>query len=196
MPLPCRPKPSLAGFFGPDLVPELQALTARAPLDLRVNSLKVASRGEAHDMLPHLGAVETPISPSGLRIQPGEDGRGPAVQSEPEFIKGWIEIQDEGSQIAALLRPLPFSDPDRLVMIHVLRTTPQDGLLRLRWSMPSAPPPPCCPCPNEMCTLSRARTSRAANCSGVRRFVVISSTAGLDRIRSVPCRPWFSSIRK
>ena len=38
-----------------------------------------------------------------MRIQPGEDGRGPAVQSEPEFIKGWIEIQDEGSQIAALL---------------------------------------------------------------------------------------------
>ena len=39
---------------------------------------------------------------------------------------------------AALLRPLPFADPDRLVMIHVLRTTPQDGLVRLRWSMPSA----------------------------------------------------------
>ena len=39
---------------------------------------------------------------------------------------------------AALLRPLPFPDPDRLVMIHVLRTTPQDGLVRLRWSMPAA----------------------------------------------------------
>src|SRR6185312_13897659 len=39
---------------------------------------------------------------------------------------------------AALLRPLPFADPDRLVMLHVLRTTPQDGLVRLRWSMPSA----------------------------------------------------------
>jgi 16S rRNA (cytosine967-C5)-methyltransferase len=38
-----------------------------------------------------------------LRIAPSEDGRGPAVQSEPEFIKGWIEIQDEGSQLAALL---------------------------------------------------------------------------------------------
>ena len=31
---------------------------------------------------------------------------------------------------AALLRPLPFADPDRLVMLHVLRTTPQDGLVR------------------------------------------------------------------
>ena len=48
-------------------------------------------------------AIETPLSPLGLRIAPSEDGRGPAVQSEPEFIKGWIEIQDEGSQLAALL---------------------------------------------------------------------------------------------
>ena len=39
---------------------------------------------------------------------------------------------------AALLRPLPFAEPDRLVIIHVLRTTPKDGLVRLRWSMPAA----------------------------------------------------------
>jgi 16S rRNA (cytosine967-C5)-methyltransferase len=81
----------------------MQALTTRAPLDLRVNTLKVSSREEAHDALPHLNAVETPLSPLGLRIAPGEDGRGPAVQSEPEFLKGWIEIQDEGSQLVALL---------------------------------------------------------------------------------------------
>ncbi len=96
-------EPSLERLFGGDLVPEMQALTARAPLDLRVNTLKVGSREEAHDALPHLGAVETPLSPLGLRIASSEDGRGPAVQSEPEFIKGWVEIQDEGSQLAALL---------------------------------------------------------------------------------------------
>lgn len=96
-------EPSLQRLFGDDLVPEMQALTTRAPLDLRVNTLKVSSREEVHDALPHLGAVETPLSPLGLRIAPSEDGRGPAVQSEPEFIKGWIEIQDEGSQLAALL---------------------------------------------------------------------------------------------
>ncbi|MBM6594158.1 RsmB/NOP family class I SAM-dependent RNA methyltransferase [Microvirga pudoricolor] len=96
-------EPSLRRVFGDDLVPELQALTARAPLDLRVNTLKVSGREEAHDALPHLGAVETPLSPLGLRIAPSEDGRGPSIQSEPEFIKGWIEIQDEGSQLAALL---------------------------------------------------------------------------------------------
>ena len=96
-------EPSLRHVFGDDLVPELQALATRAPLDLRVNALKVASRKEVHDALSHLGAVETPHSPLGLRIAPSEDGRGPAVQSEPAFLKGWVEIQDEGSQLAALL---------------------------------------------------------------------------------------------
>jgi len=96
-------EPSLARLFGEDLTSEMQALATRAPLDLRVNTLKVSSRDEAHDALPHLNAIETPLSPFGLRIAPSEDGRGPAVQSEPEFLKGWIEIQDEGSQLVALL---------------------------------------------------------------------------------------------
>ncbi|QFU16635.1 RsmB/NOP family class I SAM-dependent RNA methyltransferase [Microvirga thermotolerans] len=96
-------QPSLERLLGEDLVAEMQALTARAPVDLRVNTLRAASRERAHDALPHLGAVETPHSPLGLRILPGEDGRGPAIQAEPEFLKGWIEIQDEGSQLAALL---------------------------------------------------------------------------------------------
>jgi 16S rRNA (cytosine967-C5)-methyltransferase len=94
-------EPSLARVFD-DLVAEMQALAARAPLDLRVNSLKVA-REEARAALAHLAPAETPHSPIGLRIAPGEDGRGPALQSEPEFLKGWFEIQDEGSQLAAML---------------------------------------------------------------------------------------------
>jgi 16S rRNA (cytosine967-C5)-methyltransferase len=94
--------PSLARAFGDDLVAELKALAARAPLDIRVNSLK-ASREEARAALSHLGPTETPHSPLGLRVAPSEDGRGPALQAEPEFLKGWFEIQDEGSQLAALL---------------------------------------------------------------------------------------------
>jgi 16S rRNA (cytosine967-C5)-methyltransferase len=95
-------EPSLARMFGDDRVAEMQALATRAPLDIRVNSLK-ADREEAMAALAHLAPSETPHSPTGLRIAPGEDGRGPAVQSEPEFLKGWFEIQDEGSQLAALL---------------------------------------------------------------------------------------------
>ncbi|HMF92927.1 MAG TPA: ABC transporter permease, partial [Vicinamibacterales bacterium] len=37
---------------------------------------------------------------------------------------------------AALWRPLPFDDPDSLVLLYVTRTTPRDGLVRLRWSRP------------------------------------------------------------
>jgi putative ABC transport system permease protein len=39
---------------------------------------------------------------------------------------------------ATLLRPPPFTDPDRLVMLFVTRTTPEEGLVRLRWSVPVA----------------------------------------------------------
>lgn len=99
---PAWVEPSLARAFGDDLVPELQALAARAPLDIRVNALK-ADREEARQTLAHLSPVPSPHSPCGLRIAVGEDGRGPALQSEPEFLKGWFEIQDEGSQLAALL---------------------------------------------------------------------------------------------
>jgi 16S rRNA (cytosine967-C5)-methyltransferase len=41
-------------------------------------------------------------SPWGLRIQVAPDAKSPAIQSEPAFIKGHVEIQDEGSQLAAL----------------------------------------------------------------------------------------------
>jgi len=94
--------PSLARGFGDELVPELQALATRAPLDIRANALK-ATREAVQDALAHLAPVWTPHSPVGLRIALGEDGRGPALHSEPEFLKGWFEIQDEGSQLAALL---------------------------------------------------------------------------------------------
>jgi putative ABC transport system permease protein len=38
---------------------------------------------------------------------------------------------------AALWRPLPFADPESLVMLYVTRTTPAEGLVRLRWSRPA-----------------------------------------------------------
>ena len=36
----------------------------------------------------------------------------------------------------ALLRPLPFAEPDRLVILFTTSVTPRDGLTRLRWSRP------------------------------------------------------------
>jgi 16S rRNA (cytosine967-C5)-methyltransferase len=92
----------LAELFGADRVAETTAMASRAPLDLRVNSLK-AKRDKVQGALAHLGARPTPWSPAGLRIELGADARNPGIQAEQEFIKGAIEVQDEGSQLAALL---------------------------------------------------------------------------------------------
>jgi 16S rRNA (cytosine967-C5)-methyltransferase len=94
--------PDIAAAFGEAAPDELAALAARAPVDLRVNTLK-ADRDKALAAIAHLHARPTPWSPVGLRIALGEDARAPAVQAEPAFQKGWIEIQDEGSQLAAFL---------------------------------------------------------------------------------------------
>ena len=94
--------PAFEAAFGPDAVAEARALAARAPLDLRTNALKT-TRDKLLGELTPLHAEATPLSPLGLRIPLGPDGRGPAVQSEPSFQKGWFEVQDEGSQLAALL---------------------------------------------------------------------------------------------
>ncbi|MCK2054221.1 RsmB/NOP family class I SAM-dependent RNA methyltransferase [Methylobacterium sp. 37f] len=94
--------PSLAVTFGEATHEELRALGRRAPLDIRINTLK-RSRDDAMTGLAHLAPMPTPHAPNGLRIPIGEDGRGPALHVEPEFIDGWYEIQDEGSQLASIL---------------------------------------------------------------------------------------------
>ncbi len=94
--------PSFAAVFGEAAVAEGEALSARAPLDLRVNTLKT-TRQKAQAALAHLGAVPTPLSPLGLRVPLAPDGRNPSLAGEPAYMKGLVEIQDEGSQLAALL---------------------------------------------------------------------------------------------
>lgn len=87
--------------FGVRAPEEGAALAARAPVDLRVNILK-GSREQALEKLAHLNPAPTPLSPLGLRIDAGQ-GRGPAFASEPAYVKGLVEPQDEASQLAALL---------------------------------------------------------------------------------------------
>src|ERR1700723_3173197 len=93
---------TLAQVFGDDRVAEATAMASRAPLDLRVNTLK-AKREKVLGSTAHLGTVPTPWSPVGLRIELGADARNPGIHAEEDFIKGAIEVQDEGSQLAALL---------------------------------------------------------------------------------------------
>jgi 16S rRNA (cytosine967-C5)-methyltransferase len=94
--------PYFEAVFGDDRAEEGAALSRRAPVDLRVNMLK-GDRAAALEALAHFGAVPTPWSPAGLRIALTADAKSPPLQAEPAFLDGLIEIQDEGSQLAALL---------------------------------------------------------------------------------------------
>src|SRR6185437_16848444 len=79
------------------------AMAGRPPLDLRVNTLK-SSRERAMKGLHRLSPQETAISPLGIRFPAGSgDARTPNVQSDEGFLKGWFEVQDQGSQLVSLL---------------------------------------------------------------------------------------------
>lgn len=101
--------PSLEAAFGANAVEEVVAFAARAPIDIRVNELKT-TRKKLMAELAHLKPEETPYSLDGLRFQPGEDGRGPSLQTEKAFLDGLFEVQDEGSQLAARLSLASSSD--------------------------------------------------------------------------------------
>ncbi len=96
-------QPSFAAAFGDTAASEGQALAERASIDLRVNTLK-ATRDKVLKAFQKHGAIETPYSPLGVRL-PAREGpsRSPNVEADPAHGRGWFEVQDEGSQIAALL---------------------------------------------------------------------------------------------
>ena len=75
------------------------SLNLGAGLDLRVNDFK-AKRADVQKALAASGikAVPTPYSPWGLRIA----GK-PALNKHEAFVRGDFEVQDEGSQLLALL---------------------------------------------------------------------------------------------
>ncbi|MEJ8475963.1 RsmB/NOP family class I SAM-dependent RNA methyltransferase [Roseibium algae] len=95
--------PYFEAAFGDNAVNEGKALATRAPIDLRTNSLK-SDREKLLKRLAHVNAEATSITPTALRIKakPGAS-RMPHVQAEEGYRKGWFELQDEASQIAAAL---------------------------------------------------------------------------------------------
>jgi 16S rRNA (cytosine967-C5)-methyltransferase len=95
-------QPELQRAFGDNLLAETKALTARAPIDLRVNQLK-ASRNEVITQLRADGydAEPTKFSPHGVRI-PAVAGLS-SLGRHPLFEAGAFEFQDEAAQIASLL---------------------------------------------------------------------------------------------
>jgi 16S rRNA (cytosine967-C5)-methyltransferase len=93
--------PMLERVFAGSCVEELEALAQRAPLDLRVNFLR-ADVPRVLKALAPFGAAPVEGVAAAVRISaPGASERAPAVEAIPEFEKGWFEVQDLGSQIAA-----------------------------------------------------------------------------------------------
>lgn len=89
--------------FAEDYIAEGQALAARPPVDLRVNTLKRERQKVLKD-LARFDPSPAPLSPLGIRVAASEgSGRTPNLTAEAGYQKGWFEIQDEGSQIAGLL---------------------------------------------------------------------------------------------
>jgi 16S rRNA (cytosine967-C5)-methyltransferase len=94
-------EPHLARALGADQAAEMRALSERAPVDLRVNTLKTDVERCAK-ALALIDAAPAGVLPTAFRIPaPAAADRTPSVEAVPAFSKGWFEVQDLGSQIAA-----------------------------------------------------------------------------------------------
>jgi 16S rRNA (cytosine967-C5)-methyltransferase len=94
---------AFVGNFEEEFIAEGQGLAQRPSTDFRINTLK-ADRDKVTKALKRFNLQPTELSPNGLRNSPSE---GPArtanLQPEAAYQKGWIEVQDEGSQVSSLL---------------------------------------------------------------------------------------------
>lgn len=90
---------SLRRRFGDSFPREMAALLTEAPLDLRINPLK-STREAVLRALRDLGlrAEACRMAPYGVRVN-----ERPSLASLPMLKNGEVEIQDEGSQLVAML---------------------------------------------------------------------------------------------
>ncbi len=78
---------------------EMSALNQPAPVDVRVNTLKTNLEDVRLSLINEtISCKPTPMSPVGLRLTSKA-----RLNNTKVFKKGWIEVQDEGSQLVALL---------------------------------------------------------------------------------------------
>ncbi len=90
---------SLSSLWPDRLAQEMSALNQQAPVDLRVNTLKTTPEAAVDSLVAdHVDTEPTPLSPIGLRLTGKTRLAGTSA-----FKKGWVEVQDEGSQLIALL---------------------------------------------------------------------------------------------
>lgn len=95
---------SMMRAFGEHAAQEGTAMADRAAVDLRVNALKAEPEkalSAVQSKIPQ--AVAGVLARSCIRI-PLKDaiGKSPPADAIPAYGKGWVEVQDEGSQLAGL----------------------------------------------------------------------------------------------
>lgn len=106
-------EPLMRANFDDDVIIEGQALAQRPPIGLRVNTLKGNTTNSAK-ALSRFSPKPTKLAPNGLVLDPPKGfGRTPNIQSDGAYQKGHVEIQDEGSQIAA---HLVFAQPGEQIL--------------------------------------------------------------------------------
>ena len=87
----------LTTIFGDDFEAEMMAMLEPAGLDLRVNTIKIdVDKAQSSLKKDDVETVRTTYSPVGLRCL----GK-PYMSATKAFHKGFVEIQDEGSQLIA-----------------------------------------------------------------------------------------------
>jgi 16S rRNA (cytosine967-C5)-methyltransferase len=93
---------SMTRVFGEARGPEGAALARRAPVDVRVNTLKTDVAHVLKALAPFHAEASSGGPSTALRIAaPDASERAAPVEAAPAFEKGWFEVQDLGSQIAA-----------------------------------------------------------------------------------------------
>lgn len=95
--------PVFEAAYGGDAVQEGQGMTQRAPVDLRVNQAKVEPEKALHAVRQKLNAEPGELIKGTIRIIP-KDATAKAAPADaiPAYGRGWVEVQDMGSQIVAL----------------------------------------------------------------------------------------------
>lgn len=89
----------LSAAYGKGLAAELAALNMSAPIDIRINPLKAEDAAVTNALAEaEITLAPTPFAPLARRAKGHPD-----LAATPAFISGQFEIQDEGSQIVALL---------------------------------------------------------------------------------------------
>jgi 16S rRNA (cytosine967-C5)-methyltransferase len=93
--------PHMRRVFGEEAIVEAQAMAVRADVDLRVNTLKADAK-KASMPLKSAKAEPSRLLVNAFHI-PAKDPteREAALEAIPAYSKGWVEVQDAGSQIAA-----------------------------------------------------------------------------------------------